>query len=97
MPSATTNISDMAAGSEHASLIAHGHAVQMSLMSAATHPDRIDSLVLVNGFARFSRADDYPAGVPAGAASAALDQVGETWGTGRMSALLGPWWPPCRG
>ena len=79
-----------AAGSEHASLIAHGHAVQMALMSAATHPDRIDSLVLVNGFARFSRADDYPAGVPAGAANLVLDQVGDTWGSGRMSALLGP-------
>ena len=79
-----------AAGSEHASLIAHGHAVQMALMSAATHPDRIDSLVLMNGFARFSRADDYPAGVPAAAATAVLDQVGDTWGSGRMSALLGP-------
>jgi class 3 adenylate cyclase len=79
-----------AAGSEHASVIAHGHAVQMALMSAATHPDRTDSLVLVNGFARFSRADDYPAGVPAEAANAVLDQVSETWGNGRMSALLGP-------
>ena len=79
-----------AAGSEHASVIAHGHAVQMALMSAATHPDRIDSLVLVNGFARFSRAEDYPAGVPAEAANAVLDQVSETWGSGRMSALLGP-------
>jgi hypothetical protein len=44
----------------------------------------------VNGFARFSRADDYPAGVPTGAANAVLDQVSETWGNGRMSALLGP-------
>ena len=79
-----------AAGSEHSSVIAHGHAVQMALMSAATHPDRIDSLVLVNGFARFSRAEDYPAGVPAEAANAVLDQVSETWGSGRMSALLGP-------
>jgi class 3 adenylate cyclase len=79
-----------AAGSEHASVIAHGHAVQMALMSAATHPDRTDSLVLVNGFARFSRADDYPAGVPVEAANAVLDQVSETWGNGRMSALLGP-------
>jgi class 3 adenylate cyclase len=79
-----------AAGSEHASLIAHGHAAQMALMSAATHPDRIDSLVLVNGFARFSRTDDYPAGVPAAAANAVLEQIGETWGNGRMATLLGP-------
>lgn len=79
-----------AAGSERASLIAHGHAAQMALMSAATHPDRLESLVLVNGFARFSRAEDYPAGIPAEASKAILDQVGETWGNGRMSALLGP-------
>lgn len=79
-----------AAGSEHASLIAHGHAAQMALMDAATHPDRIDSLVLVNGFARFSRANDYPAGIPEEAARAALDQLSDTWGKGTMAAALGP-------
>jgi class 3 adenylate cyclase len=79
-----------ACGSERASLIAHGHAAQMALIAAATHPDRIESLVLVNGFARFSRADDYPAGIPAEAADAALDQLSDTWGKGTMAAALGP-------
>ena len=79
-----------AAGSERAALVAHGHAAQMALMAAATHPDRIESLVLVNGFARFARADDYPAGMPKAAAEAALEQVAETWGLGTMAALLGP-------
>jgi class 3 adenylate cyclase len=79
-----------AAGSERASLIAHGHAVQMALMAAATHPDRIESLVLINGFARFARADDYPAGIPPVAANATLDQLGDTWGRGTMAATLGP-------
>jgi class 3 adenylate cyclase len=79
-----------AAGSERASLVAHGHASQMALMAAATHPDRIESLVLVNGFARFSRADDYPAGMPASIADAALEQITETWGRGTMAAILGP-------
>jgi len=79
-----------AAGSEGAALVAHGHAAQMALMAAATHPDRIESLVLVNGFARFARADDYPAGMPEAAAKAALAQVAETWGLGTMAALLGP-------
>ena len=79
-----------AAGSERAALVAHGHAAQMALMAAATHPDRIESLVLVNGFARFARADDYPAGMPEAAAKAALEQVAETWGLGTMAALLGP-------
>jgi pimeloyl-ACP methyl ester carboxylesterase len=79
-----------AAGSQRASLVAHGHASQMAVMAAATHPDRIESLVLINGFARFSRADDYPAGIPAPAAKAALEQISETWGRGTMAAVLGP-------
>ena len=79
-----------AAGSEGACVVAHGHAVQMALMSAATHPDRTDSLVLINGFARFARADDYPAGIPSAAATAALDQLVDTWGKGTMAAALGP-------
>jgi pimeloyl-ACP methyl ester carboxylesterase len=88
-----------AAGSERASLVAHGHASQMAVMAAATHPDRIESLVLMNGFARFSRTDDYPAGIPTAAAEAALEQIGETWGTERWprsSARRSPgareWW-----
>jgi class 3 adenylate cyclase len=79
-----------AAGSERASLVAHGHACQMALLAAATSPERIESLVLLNGFARFSRADDYPAGIPQPAAAAALEQVGDTWGRGTMAAVLGP-------
>jgi class 3 adenylate cyclase len=79
-----------AAGSERASLIAHGHAAQMALMSAATHPDRIESLVLINGFARFARDDDYRAGVPKEAARAVLEQISDTWGKGTMAAVLGP-------
>jgi pimeloyl-ACP methyl ester carboxylesterase len=79
-----------AAGSERASLIAHGHAAQMALMAAATHPDRTESLVLINGFARFARADDYLPGIPSAAASAALDQLVETWGKGTMASALGP-------
>jgi class 3 adenylate cyclase len=79
-----------AAGSERAALVAHGHAAQMALLAAATHPDRIESLVLLNGFARFARADDYPAGMPEAAAQAAVEQVAETWGRGTMAALLGP-------
>jgi class 3 adenylate cyclase len=79
-----------AAGSERATLIAHGHGVQMALMSAATHPGRIESLVLMNGFARFSRADDYPAGMPPQAAAHLLEEIERTWGTGVMAGLLGP-------
>jgi class 3 adenylate cyclase len=36
-----------------------------ALFLAATHPERISSLVLLNSFARLIRSDDYPFGVPA--------------------------------
>jgi pimeloyl-ACP methyl ester carboxylesterase len=75
-----------AEGSERAALVAHGHAAQMALMAAATHPDRIESLVLVNGFARFSRADDYPHGMPDDVAQAALDRCSSSTSSARPSA-----------
>jgi class 3 adenylate cyclase/predicted alpha/beta hydrolase len=78
------------AGSKEATLVAHGHGSQMALMSAATHPDRVTSLVLINGFARFSRADDYPGGIPPAAADTLLEGIAQTWGTGVTAAYLGP-------
>src|SRR5438552_9037744 len=54
-----------AAGSERATILAHGHAAQMALLFAATHPDRLESLVLLTGFSRLSRSEGYPAGMPA--------------------------------
>jgi len=78
------------AGSKEATLVAHGHGAQMALMSAATHPDRVASLVLINGFARFSRANDYPGGIPPAAADTLLEGIVQTWGTGLTAAYLGP-------
>ncbi|MDQ2983380.1 MAG: adenylate/guanylate cyclase domain-containing protein [Actinomycetota bacterium] len=79
-----------AAGSARATLVAHGHAAQMALLFAATHPDQVDALVLINGFARLSRADDYPAGMPPKAQQSALEAIETLWGTGAMAGVLGP-------
>jgi pimeloyl-ACP methyl ester carboxylesterase len=35
-----------------------------AVLLAATHPERVHALVLVNGYARLTRSDDYPFGVP---------------------------------
>lgn len=35
------------------------------MLLAATHPERVDAIVLVSAYARLIRSDDYPFGVPA--------------------------------
>lgn len=79
-----------AAGSGKASLVAHGHAAQMAMVAAATHPERVSSLVLINGFARLARAEDYPAGLPVEVQAALLEDVEGEWGTGKHVHVLGP-------
>ena len=79
-----------AAGFERASLVAHGLGAQMALMAAATHPERVDSLVIVNGYTKFARADDYPAGLPDHMHEPYLDALERQWGTGVHAHGLGP-------
>ncbi len=71
-------------------MIAQGHACQLALMAAATHPERIASLVLFNGFARLARDDDYPAGMPGPIHDIVLEQIAATWGTGALAHVLAP-------
>ena len=79
-----------AAGFERPSIVAHGLGAQMALMAAATHPERVDSLVVVNGYTRFARADDYPAGLPDHMHEEYLDALERQWGTGVHALGLGP-------
>jgi len=78
------------AGSRRATLMAHGHAGQMAMMTAAAYPDRVASLVLVNAWARYARADDYPYGLPAEAHESILRMVEEQWGTGDDLVTVAP-------
>jgi class 3 adenylate cyclase len=79
-----------AAGSDRATILAHGQASQMAVMAAATHRDRVASLVLINGFARFARADDYPAGMPHSVQQTYLEIIETQWGKGTLASFLGP-------
>jgi class 3 adenylate cyclase len=79
-----------ATGSSQATLVAQGQAAQMAVMAAATHPDRVGSLVIINGFARLARAPDYPAGIPEALHETVADQVEQNWGSGSLVALFGP-------
>jgi class 3 adenylate cyclase len=79
-----------AVGFARATVIAQGHAAQMAVLAAATHPQRIASLVLYNGFARLARDHDYPAGMPPRTQEAVLESIGSAWGTGSLAAALAP-------
>ena len=49
-----------AAGSQRAALIGSSEGVPMSILFAATYPDRVQALVCEGGMARSTWAEDYP-------------------------------------
>ncbi len=53
-----------AAGSERAALFGISEGGPMSVLLAATYPERVSHLVLYGTYARFARAPDYPMGFP---------------------------------
>ena len=53
-----------AVGVERAALLGDTEGGPMAAMLAASSPDRVQALVLVNSFARWRRAEDYPIGMP---------------------------------
>jgi class 3 adenylate cyclase len=79
-----------AAGFRRATLVAQGHAAQFALMAAATHPERISSLILYNGFARLARDDDYPVGMPQQVQDVVVEQITTLWGSGALAHMLAP-------
>jgi class 3 adenylate cyclase len=77
-------------GSERAAIVGHGHGGQLGALFAASHPERTEALVLINSFARMSRADDYPPGMPDDIQRIVLTQIEQGWGKGVSLATLAP-------
>jgi class 3 adenylate cyclase len=79
-----------AAKSEQAAIFAERDAGLVAMMFAATHPERVSSLILSNTCARYSRAPDYPCGEPPEMAEQFHRIILEHWGTERMAAVAVP-------
>jgi len=71
-----------AVGSESAALLGHSEGSSMSVLFAATYPDRSRALVLVGAFAKRLRTDDYPWAPTLEERLATIEEVERSWGAG---------------
>ncbi len=69
-----------AAGCKRPAIFGISEGGPMSMLFAATHPDRVSSLVLYGTFARLSEAPDYPRGLPPAAFDRWVEMVRREWG-----------------
>lgn len=85
-----------AVGLERTNLMGWSEGVPMSLLFAATHPDRVERLVLYSGFARWVRAPDYPIGVAPDVVDFILEGIHARWGEGDGLKTFAQHWPEGR-
>lgn len=76
-----------AAGSREAAIVGHGDGGLVSLLFAASLPDRTSSLVLIDSYARLREAEGY-AGVSPEAIELFLDLLDKSWGKGELVHLV---------
>jgi class 3 adenylate cyclase len=80
-----------AVGSQRTALLSGIGASLMTMVFAATYPERTSALVLIDPYARVSATPDYPLGRPPEELPQVLDRLGSTWGTnGGLLNLLAP-------
>ena len=77
-------------GSERAAMIANIGGGILAMPFAAAHPERVSSLILVDCFARFLEAPDFPIGAPYEALTPALDLAEDDTGRGVMIDVFAP-------
>ena len=77
-------------GSERAAMIANIGGGILAMPFAATRPDLVSSLILVDCFARFLEAPNFPIGAPTAALAPELDRAEDDTGRGVMIDLFAP-------
>jgi pimeloyl-ACP methyl ester carboxylesterase/class 3 adenylate cyclase len=79
-----------AVGSAKAVIWGVSEGAAMSILFAATYPERTTALVVYGGFARITWAPDYACGLAAEYIEARLAAIRTTWGTGASAARMNP-------
>ena len=71
-------------------LVGHGMGSWAAVAYAAVHPDRVSSLILIDGYAHYVRESDYAIGIPPHLLDTAFMAMQELWGSGISVDLLSP-------
>lgn len=79
-----------ATDSERATVIGVGDSGPLAMLFAASHPQRVTSLVLINTGARLVQGPDYPWGLSGEQVEHFLRRTRETWGTGGIADVFSP-------
>ena len=76
-----------AAGLARASLFAYSESAALAIVLAASHPQRVDRLVLYSSYARLLSAPDYEGGFAPEVVDAFVERIRREWGAGRISRV----------
>jgi class 3 adenylate cyclase/pimeloyl-ACP methyl ester carboxylesterase len=71
-------------------IVGPGAPGQRVIRYAHAHPERVQSLVLIEAFAHYVREPDYPIGYPRSALSQTLATMPQEWGTGAQLDAVAP-------
>jgi len=79
-----------AVGSERAAVLGHSEGGNMSVLFAATYPERTAALVLVGCYAKRVRSPDYPWAPAPEERAREIEEVARVWGSEAYAANLAP-------
>jgi class 3 adenylate cyclase/pimeloyl-ACP methyl ester carboxylesterase len=79
-----------AAGAERAVLVGFSPGGQFAIHFAATHPERVDALVLIDTYGHYVREDDYPWGFPRERLDDVTVFLERSWATGAEFEIIAP-------
>jgi class 3 adenylate cyclase len=76
--------------SERTAILAAIDGGSMAMLYAASHPERVSALMLINSFARYFVADDYPMGATPEQQESLYSMIEQGWGTEGFVAAANP-------
>ena len=77
-------------GSKRTALLSGAGTSYLTLLFAATHPERTSSLILVDGYPQISAAPGYVPGLPPGLPDEDAERIRAGWGHGALLRILAP-------